>query len=416
MPKFSKSLGAATPSRNGHTVQVGRDGRVILGGSGPAAEAARFIRTYMVMPDLLALVIATWVLAAWLNELWDKFPHLAISSPDKRCGKTLLLELLYLLVPSPRYTVNISPAALYRVVEKEKPTLLMDESQSISRRGSEASEVIREILNAGIQKNAKVIRCGGEGRDQIEEFSVYSPKVFAMIGAPDGVLADRCLPIPLKRKTDDEPVARYRSREVEQHGTEIKATLEAWAAEHKEEVLDVYQEIEPFDIDNDRMADLLMPLQAVLQVADPEALDDLEQYAGRLNDTQDEVEKMSPGVQLLMACREIFQKYKTDFLSTDLLLRELIAREEEPWSHWTRGAKMTAEALAKLLRDFGVRSERTNDRKRRGYFRVRFEEAWKRYLPPPLLNHPANPAIPARTEVEQTLAATLDRFAKGGRG
>src|SRR5262249_10838313 len=109
----------------------------------------------------------------------------------------------------PRYTTNISPAALYRLVEKEKPTLLMDESQSLSRRGSESSEVIREILNAGTGKNAKAIRCGGPRMNEIEEFSVYSPKVFAMIGEPDGVLADRSLPVPMKRKTKDDDVQRY---------------------------------------------------------------------------------------------------------------------------------------------------------------------------------------------------------------
>src|SRR5262249_28039287 len=141
-----------------------------------------YLEAYMVLPErTTAVVIAAWVAAARLQELWDKVPHLAVASPEKRCGKTTPLDLLPQVPPRPRYTTNISPASLYRVIEKEHPTLLMDESQSISRRGSETSEVIREILNAGIGKNAKVLRCGGDRMEEIVEFSVYGPKVFAMI-------------------------------------------------------------------------------------------------------------------------------------------------------------------------------------------------------------------------------------------
>src|SRR5262245_4248246 len=129
---------------------------------------------------------------------------------------------------------------------------------------------------------------------EIEEFSIYGPKVFAMIGEPDSVLADRCLPVALRRKTKQDQVQRYRSREVEEVGAEVRAELEQWAAENAVKVKEAYDRLEPFSIENDRMADLLLPLQAVVAVADLDGSDGLagilRGYAADLDKREREVE------------------------------------------------------------------------------------------------------------------------------
>jgi hypothetical protein len=336
--------------------------------------------------------LALWIAAAWLVDCWDRFPHVCISSPEKRCGKTTLLELLHTVVPRPLLTSNISPAALYRAITQDKPTLIMDEAQSLNRLGSEQSEVIREILLAGIGKGAKVIRCGGERFDTIQEFSVYGPKVFALIGDPDAVLADRCLTIRLSRKTKDHAVDRFRSRKVEAEGQAIREELQRWAEQHRDEVLAVYDATEPFPIENDRMADLLTPLQAIAQVVDSQTLAILECYAQGLDERDREMATQTPGIRLLMACREIFGTQHS-FISTDALIKTLEGRREEPWHRWHRGACITREALANLLRQFGIKSCRNKTQTQRGYAVADFKDAWGRFLPPPSPS-PKNPAIP----------------------
>jgi putative DNA primase/helicase len=381
-----------------------RDRRVFQGWPGPVGDTARFLADYVALPDVSVVVVATWVVAAWLADKWDKFPHLAATSPEKRCGKTTLLDVLATIVPRPRYTTNISPAALYRVIEAEKPTLLMDESQSISRRGSEASEVIREILNAGIGQNAKVTRCGGEKFEQIQEFSVYSPKVFALIGNLDGVLADRCLPVELRRKTKSDEVQRFRSRVVGPRGKGLYGLLEKWAKSNGKTVATVYDRLTPFDIENDRMAELLLPLQAMLTVACKDALGTLEEYAQSLDSRDKEQEMQSPGVRLLVACRELFapsRSYPAGFLfiPTELLIARLVNRGEEPWHRWCRGQPITGEALANLLRPYGIKPGRNKQQTARGYHAADFREAWDCYLPSPSKNPstPSTPAIERRT-------------------
>jgi hypothetical protein len=340
---------------------------------------AEFLTDYVSLPEMTPLVIAAWVTAAWMLPAWDRFPHLCISSPEKRSGKTRLLELLNLIVPKPLFTSNISPAALYRTIEKTRPTLLFDEAQSLSRPGSEAGEVMKEILNAGIGKDSKVVRCQGKNHEA-KEFSIYSPKVFAMIGYPDGVLADRSLPVPMRRKTDTDEVQRYRSRTIEPRGHEIRDQLKAWSEENSEYAALLYDALEPFDIENDRMAELLLPLQCVLRIEGGEGMETLERYAFSLDERDKQKETQSPSIQLLVACREIMKDAK--FIPTAELIEHLVSREEEPWQNWNRGAGLNPESLAKLLRPYGIKANPDKRRKIRGYYVADFADAWKRYLSP----------------------------------
>ena len=402
---------------------VGRDSRVsrdFLRSTGPLESVARFLRRYIVIPDTTLLVVSAWVIASWLVEVWDRFPHLAVMSPEKRCGKTRFLQLIGYVTRDAYHTTNISPAAMYRLIESKKPTLLLDESQSLVRRGSEQSEVIREILNAGIDRKAKILRCGGQNMTEIEEFYVYSPKVIAMIGALDGVLADRCLAAPLKRKTDTDDAIPVRSRKVEPEGADVAKAIEAWTVKHRDRIQAVYDELEPFPIPNDRLAELLLPLQAVLVVIEevelpgiaelkkgspterPDGpLAELRRYADGLEEEEKQAERMTPGVRILSALREILAKFTTPekpLLCTAKILSELCGRSEEPWGTFVRGQGITAEALANLLRPYGISSKRNRDQSARGYVVTDFADAWKRYLPPlPALprKNSSNPAIPA---------------------
>lgn len=381
-----------TPTLAAHPVKGSRV--VAVGGpggrherSGIVGKLTGFLHRYIVLPEQAILVIAAWIIAAWLSHLWDRFPHLAVTSPEKRCGKTRLLQLTEPLCPRCWNIANMTPAVVYRLIAKEKPTLLLDEAQTLARRGSESSEVIREIFCAAIDANAKVLRMGGKKFEDIIEFPIYCPKVLALIGDLDGVLADRCLNIRLERKTDGQQVEQYRSRIVAKIGEELREELNQWTIDNWERIRDVYDHLEPFVLDNDRLAELLLPLQAVLTVADPDLLPELLAYALHIDSA--EGDRMSHGVRLLMSLREIFAEKGLDFVQTATLLTDLCNRADEPWGRWSRGDAMTDEQLAKMLRPYGIRPEKQQrkingkNHTARGYGRERFADAWARYCPSP---------------------------------
>lgn len=383
-------------SRDGQAGQAGQVGRVSEKRARLIERVERFLTDFIVLPLYASTVIAAWVLAAWMSNVWDRFPHLSIYSPEKRCGKTRLLEVLKLIVPNPISTSSISPAALYRVIgqsEKRRPTIILDEAQSLSRVKSESGEVLRELLNAGIEKDAKVIRCGGKKMEEVLEFPTYSPKIFAQIGAPDGVLADRSLPIEMKRKTS-ESVQRFLMREVQPRAEALRKKLEQWAKDNESFVAEIYPGIDTLDIENDRMADLLLPLQAALLLDGNERRDILLAYATSLEERDKRPESQSPGVRLLTACREIFDGEKdTSFIPTDVLIERLVSRTEEPWHRWNHGHGMTDEALANLLRPYGIRPTHNKAKTKRGYYVSDFQDAFERYLIP--LEKPSKPSIPS---------------------
>jgi hypothetical protein len=382
------------------------DGRVSEGRESLIAGVMKFVADYIVMSEPERLVVACWVVPTHLMEVWDLFPHLAITSPEKRCGKSTLLELLGWVVFEPQFATNIAPAAMYRLIQKLKPTLLMDEAQSLQRHGSEASEVTRELINGSISKSGKVIRCIGKNHEPAT-FSIYCPKVIAMIGEPDGILADRCFPVRLKRKSKADVVKRCRSKEVGGVGLKLNEWIQGWVEKHKTDVASTYEKLEPFDIDNDRMADLLLPLQAILKVNGEEGfLELLKGYAEGLGERDRRQESQSQGVRLLAACREIFSSRPpwVSFLGTNDLIDELKKREEEPWGTFRYGKPINPEGLAKLLGPYDIKSGRNKDQSARGYFKADLQKAWDLYLPPDPSAPQENPSIPANPSIPSITA------------
>lgn len=94
-----------------------------------------FLHRFVVLPAHTALPLALWAIATYTFESFDAFPYLAITSPTKRCGKTRLLECLELLAHEARRASNPSEAALFRMIEKYKPTLLLDEAETLNGKG-----------------------------------------------------------------------------------------------------------------------------------------------------------------------------------------------------------------------------------------------------------------------------------------
>ena len=72
------------------------------------------VRRYLVLPPNGAEVISLWVIAAHAFNGFQISPRLHIRSPEKRCGKTVALDVLECLTPRSIRTENITTAVLFR--------------------------------------------------------------------------------------------------------------------------------------------------------------------------------------------------------------------------------------------------------------------------------------------------------------
>ena len=109
-----------------------------------------------------ATVIALWVVHTWVIEAFDYTAYLHVHSAEKRSGKSRLLDVLDLLVKKPWRTAGVSLPALFRKVERDKPTLLYDEIDTVfSNSKKDDTKDIQGFLNAGFERGAKFSRCVG---------------------------------------------------------------------------------------------------------------------------------------------------------------------------------------------------------------------------------------------------------------
>jgi putative DNA primase/helicase len=111
---------------------------------------ASAFRRYIVLPKGAADALALWTLHAWTMDAGDISPFMVLVSPTKRCGKTSVLIILYFLTPRSELASNITASALFRYIEEERPTLLIDEADSFAK----DNEEMRGILNSGHTKAA----------------------------------------------------------------------------------------------------------------------------------------------------------------------------------------------------------------------------------------------------------------------
>ena len=345
-------------------------------------EAVReYLARYIVFPsEYESMAIALWVVHAWIVEQFETSPILGVTSAEMRSGKTLVLDCLQPIVPHPFRAVTPSEATVFFVLnQRPRRTMLLDEADAIFGPRADAMryEGLRAILNSGNRQGTPVPRVKMEGRKrELEEFDVFGPKAIAGIGKLPDTVADRCIPIRMKRRAPNETVARFRRRIVEADAVPVREWLESIAD------VSLVTDVPVPDELNDRAADGWEPLLAIADKAGGHWPTQARLAAVALS--SDEPTDLSTGVRLLGDIREAFDGRQVDHLPTKELLEALHGIDEAPWAEWY-GKPLTSRGLAEFLAPYRVRPllrrPGMGSGPKRGYFRSEFTDAWSRYLP-----------------------------------
>ena len=95
-------------------------------------DVAAFLARYVRFPSSEGCdAVALWCAHAHTIEAAESTPRLLLKSAEKQSGKTRTLEVLDLLTPAPLHASNISVAALFRIINSEQPTILLDEADAV---------------------------------------------------------------------------------------------------------------------------------------------------------------------------------------------------------------------------------------------------------------------------------------------
>jgi hypothetical protein len=350
-----------------------------------------FLQRYIVFqyPEQ-PVAIALWVAHAWALDAFEYTPYLHIASPEKQCGKTRLLDCLELLTPKPWRAVLPTEAVLFRTIEHDLPTLLLDELDAVfGNSKDERKEPLRALLNAGFERKATVPRCVGPNHN-VKHFAVFCAKALAGIGRLPDTVRDRSVPIQLVRRSRNERVERFRKCEAERAITSLRNELEAWWKQAGNTAL--LRDSRPYVSDelSDRQADICEPLLAIAELAGGDWPQRAERALVKLCCQTEKDESI--GTKLLNDMRTIFNDSEADRLSTKEILEALVGLETDaPWAEWweddlkNQKIKSCGGKLARKLKPYAIKAKvlrLPGEPQARGYMRQDFEEAWDRYCPP----------------------------------
>jgi putative DNA primase/helicase len=358
--------------------------RLLYHQQGIVPDIARMLCDYLLIdPDTVAMV-AGWTLASHFIEAFNQYPVLAITAPEMRCGKTSLLFLLHGMCPRSIYSEDSTYSALTRSIgDTGKPTLLFDEAETANQKSDETDRrKFYRCLVGSYKKGAqRMVTERVKDRFQPYTYSTFSAKAVALIGRLPPVLADRCFEVRMQRRLAKEK--KFDEPEITT-AVDLGEKIVGWGDRHKAKVEKAYAEIKSFALNNERLASLLRPLQAVLKVdadngGSPLALNMLGSWAHRMDAASSGPEKQSMGTRLLHACQEIFQEKKKAFLATVDLIDGLVELEGEPWAEYSANRKISPHALRDLLEPYGIQPDRQGSPKKRGYTRAKIDAACSRY-------------------------------------
>ena len=191
-----------------------------------------YISERAILPPGASSAITLWCLASYDINIFRIFPKLTIYSPEKRCGKSTLLDLIEAFSSKSYLVSNITPAAIYRLINQCQPTLIIDEADTFV---AGSSGDLRGIINSGhARRRAYVARCDGETNEPVR-FSTWTPMVFASIGKLETTIMDRSISIPLRRKMNNEIIKPIEVDLYEKAKTSRKQLLK-WIRDHSEKI------------------------------------------------------------------------------------------------------------------------------------------------------------------------------------
>lgn len=322
---------------------------------------AAWIGGYLFLPDPdLGLVLALWAVNTWVFERFNATPYLAITAATKRAGKTLCAELLTLVSQNGRLFSDPTPSTMFRILEMfdGKMTLGFDEAESLAagRIGS-----MRSFQNSGYRKGQTLPRTMPGGK--VQEFGVFCPKLFVLIGDVNDTLRDRSIVAVLKRGT---PERRYQRDEAEIEAAELVSLIRSAFAETLGPLVKVapgflqdrdYEIWEPlfslasfFGLERG-LIDRLTRVAADMVVAKTEDARIHTDYDPKADEQAAMME--SYGERAMADLKAVFKEGERYVLSGEAVAR-MQALVYGPWRKF-RGKGLDENLLARLLSPFGIK-------------------------------------------------------------
>jgi hypothetical protein len=349
------------------------------------------ITNYVAMPEPLALAVSLWAMHTHILDVCETTPRLVITSSQRACGKSALLNLLSQLVARPLDFCGADCRGILWSLGYW-PTLLMDDP-SVLLAGREMRAVLR---NGRRRKGGCFIRRVDRN---VRRIDIFTAAAIAVDGNIPPMLGERCIEICLDPLKPGETVQRIGSAPDERLSL-LARRMHRWAA-------DTMATLREADASRAAMRDEhWAPLLMIAAVAGPEweeraraAMQLLRPKAAThplemlLADIQVLLQQHWAGELVLPSVNGGKPVTDRDRIRSADLARLLGSMEGQPWCEWGKTAQpITPHTVARILSQAHIRPAplrfHTGDNNGpgpvmidKGYLHAQFTEAFERYLP-----------------------------------
>ena len=335
-------------------------------------------KKHIILAPAEADMLALWVAHTYCVEAFSHTPRLLFSSPQKGCGKTTAMSLTGAVSYKALHASSLTPAVVFRIIDKEGPTILADEADTYVYE----NEDMRNVFNLGHTKSAaRVLRCA-PNTHEVEEFYAYAPMAIGQIRLPPDTILDRCIVVMMRRKKASEHVEPFDAEhpKIKSYCETIQSKLLRWAGDNQRTIGTMYPQLPPA-LQN-RTADKWRPLFAIAELAGPVWVQKVQVAAGNMVHYTDD-DDSGLEIQLLSDIRTVVTKSQASHVSTSDLLAALNDMADRPWPTIYYGKSLDAKRLSDLLRPFGITPKNytfVGGLRKKGYDVSDFYDSFQRYL------------------------------------
>jgi putative DNA primase/helicase len=341
-----------------------------------AAIEAKF-RRYVVASDAVVTVSVLYAPFTYIIEIATHAPKLVYTFPEKDAGKSTALHVLRRMVQRPYAAIEATGAVLYRIIDRLRPTLLLDEADSLFKRRTVLAHVINESWSNSGTKIPRTGPCG-----EIVEFDPYSAQVIGMKGLnmADTTLS-RSIICMMWPKLASEPVEEFTYQDDDEFKV-IRRKLARWVVDNAVALRDARPDFPPGF--NNRIRTNWKMLLAIAGLAGGAWPKRVRNAALELETDRDEP---SENIRLFAALRDVWGK--AEERTSRSLCAALAAHLSGEWADFRDKGSISQVQLAALLKPFGIRPIHNlhptgrADKNLGGYRRAQFENAWARLLQKP---------------------------------
>ena len=302
------------------------------------AIEAKF-RRYVVASDAIVVATALWVPFTYVAEIATHAPKLLYTFPEKDAGKSTALHVVRWMSQRSYAAVEATGAVLYRIIDRLKPTLFLDEADTLFQRRNALAHIINQSWTNDGSKIPRA-RANGKGYD---EYDVYGPQAISMkkLSMPD-TTQSRCIICLIWPKLASEPVEDFTYQDDHEFIT-IRRMLQRWAVDNAVALRGATPALPPGF--NNRVRTNWKPLLAIADLAGGKWPERVWYAALELETGRDEP---SETVRLFTALRDVWGTAQKR--TSKSLCAALAAHPSGEWANFRGKGPVSQHQLAALLR------------------------------------------------------------------